>query len=104
MKSLLFRYLEYFINKTFTCICLAAKDCTAVGQVSNCHVWSNGTKPGSVAVYTCNPGYALTSGDKYRFCGRDGEWSGGNAVCGGRYITNELELFYVTLSKIYDDM
>ncbi len=45
----------------------------------------------TTAVYQCDPGYEITSGDRERTCTDDGDspdnqWSGSAAVCSGTYL------------------
>ncbi len=45
---------------------------------------------GTVATYTCNPGYTFIGGGT-RTCGSDGVWSGSIPVCQRKW--NRFELF-----------
>ena len=46
----------------------------------------NGTVTGSVAVYTCTDGYALTGNDTTSYCDEDGEWTDIDAECIGKKL------------------
>ena len=49
-------------------------DCMMPSNVSNANVTYTGTTFGSVAAYTCHPGYNIT-GDVSVSCTEDGTWS-----------------------------
>ena len=38
--------------------------------------YTSGTLLGSMATYTCDPGYDLIGGDALRTCSSDGDWNG----------------------------
>ena len=49
----------------------------------------------TVATYSCNTGYTLTSGSNARTCGSDGVWSGSAPICEGSwYIASLYRLFF----------
>ena len=45
----------------------------------------SGMEPGTVAEYSCNPGYLL-SGDRTRTCLDPGMWSGNEPTCEREYV------------------
>lgn len=57
--------------------------CNVLGAPSNGRLTlSRGNLVGSVATYTCNPGFQR-NGDRTRVCQRNGEWTGTAPVCTG---------------------
>ena len=44
-----------------------------------------GNTPGSIATYTCDPGFNL-SDDTPRTCENDGTWTGSDPVCQGEEL------------------
>lgn len=46
----------------------------------------NGVEFGSTALYTCDSGYVIGSGDLERACQANGTWGGSEAVCVGEEI------------------
>ena len=44
---------------------------------------------GDTCSFTCNTGYELTGSDT-RTCQSDGNWSGTEALCGGRWLTSVI--------------
>ena len=49
-------------------------------------VYTNGLVFGSMALYRCDPGFMIGSGDSVRNCTADGTWSGFEATCVGEDI------------------
>ena len=47
-----------------------------------------GTVFESQATYTCNDGFAISSGDDTRTCEANGEWSGSEPTCGKQPINS----------------
>ena len=40
---------------------------------------------GTIATYSCSPGYQLMGGSSLRACGLDGSWNGTELFCGNYY-------------------
>ena len=45
---------------------------------------------GTVATYSCSPGYQLVGGSSLRACGPDGTWNGTELSCGKQYLSDVL--------------
>ncbi len=62
---------------------------------------------GTIAMYQCNDGYSLASGDSERTCTGDGtstvgQWSGTAPVCSGIvFIANAAEHFSQLIKRSY---
>ena len=42
---------------------------------------------GTIATYSCSPGYQLVGGSSLRVCGPDGAWNGTTLSCEGKHCT-----------------
>ena len=60
-----------------------AVNCGDLDDPANGQVVLNGTLFGSIATYTCDPGFILV-GDVERMCQANGEWSGTEPTCEGQ--------------------
>ena len=56
--------------------------CPELYDPDNGRVMITGSTYGSVAIYSCEPGYELV-GDETRSCEEDGTWSGDEPTCEG---------------------
>ena len=45
--------------------------------------------PGTIATYSCSPGYQLVGGSSLRACGPDGIWNGTEPFC-SEFVANQL--------------
>ena len=75
------------VKHTPCCICnifLTAVDCGDLSQPSNGQISIPATTLGSMATYSCDPGYTL-DGNASRICGSDGQWSGSQPSCSGEW-------------------
>ena len=59
-------------------------ECGSLNDPDNGKVTVKETFLGSVANYSCDPGYTRI-GDEIRTCLRDGTWSGNEPICTGEY-------------------
>uniref|UniRef100_H0WH28 Sushi, nidogen and EGF like domains 1 n=1 Tax=Otolemur garnettii TaxID=30611 RepID=H0WH28_OTOGA len=55
--------------------CQAEVDCGSPEEVEHATLRFNGTRPGSVALYACDPGYSLSTPSHIRVCQPQGVWS-----------------------------
>ena len=62
-----------------------AIDCGGLSRPSNGQISIPATMLGSMATYSCDPGYTL-DGNASRICGSDGQWSGSQPSCNGECI------------------
>ena len=61
----------------------AVADCGLLVNLDNGAItYLNGTVEGSVATYSCDPGFEL-KGEPTRNCGSNGEWTGDAVTCAG---------------------
>ncbi len=77
------------ISLTFS---FTAVDCGVLSNPANGMVDVSTTTFGSIANYTCNPGYVIT-GVNNRSCGSDKEWSDIPPNCERKFYNN----YYVTI-------
>ena len=66
------------------CVPSTVVECGPLNIPENGKVDVKETFLGSMANYTCDPGYTLM-GDAMRTCLRDGTWSGNEPICTGEY-------------------
>lgn len=66
------------------CEPLEGEDCGMLPNPKDGYVDATGTSIGSIAQYSCNEGYSVSSGDTSRICQQDLSWSGEPPVCQGR--------------------
>lgn len=57
------------------CRVLAEVDCGPPEEVKHATLRFNGTRVGSVAVYSCDRGYSLSASNRVRVCQPQGVWS-----------------------------
>ena len=55
-------------------------ECQTLSDIDNGRVEMDGRVQGSIATYSCNPGYML-QGDALRICTEDGVWSNSEPMC-----------------------
>ena len=48
------------------------------------HLSANKRYTGTIATYSCSPGYQLVGGSSLRACGTDGNWNGTQPLCQGK--------------------
>ena len=73
--------------------CHIIVNCGDLNDPNNGQVSLNGTILGSIATYTCDPGFNLT-GDMERTCQANGDWSGSEPVCQSQFISKYLTFAY----------
>ena len=47
---------------------------------------------GNIATFTCHVAYQLVGSQK-RVCAADGQWSGVQPICNGKFITSSVEVY-----------
>ena len=52
---------------------------------------------GTIATYSCSPGYQLVGGSSLRACGNNGIWNGTEPVCG---MYNQMKQHHSTVSCV----
>ena len=50
---------------------------------------------GTIATYSCSPGYQLVGGSSLRACGPGGTWNGSDPACGIYNLTQQHQSMYV---------
>ena len=68
--------------------------CPELDDTINGMVEWNSLSLGSVANYTCDPGFILV-GDRTRICGSNGIWSGMAPTCERKLIFSTISLKYL---------
>ncbi len=63
----------------------AAVNCQDPGFVQTSSRQLTGVDVGDKAIYSCDPGHLLTSGDLERVCLDSGEWNGTVPICSGTF-------------------
>lgn len=63
---------------------VVGKDCGPPPKVKHAEVQFSSTSPGSLALYTCHPGYTPNPRATQSICGSHGSWSQ-PLVCEGEY-------------------
>ena len=73
-------------NNYCSCLSLSAVDCGILEPPLNGTVMLNSTLLDSVAMYTCDDGFAFEPmRSDSRICESDGEWTGMEPTCIGKY-------------------
>jgi len=68
--------------KSYHSFFIAAIDCGGLSSPSNGQISVTGTTFGSMATYSCDPGYTL-DGNTSRTCQSNGQWSSSQLSCNG---------------------
>ena len=77
----LYVYCVYVCLTLYNCVTLVL-DCGAAESVDNSSVTTqSGTTFGAMAMYVCNVGYHIDSGDTERYCEGSGFWNGTLLTC-----------------------
>ena len=73
--------------------------CGFLPDPENGTVTINGTVPGSIATYTCDPGFNLI-GDEQRVCQANGNWSENEPLCQSQFVIFQPYIFCLILSAL----
>ena len=80
---------------------IAAINCGGLSSPSNGQISITDTTFGSIATYSCDPGYTL-DGNTSRICQADGQWSGSQPSCNGEWYLLIIEQnMYVSCYILY---
>ena len=71
-------------------------DCGDLDDPNNGQVSLDGTIPGSIATYTCDPGFGLV-GVMERMCQANGQWSGNEPTCEGQAYKTSQKIMYISV-------
>ena len=70
-----------FLCSLLFIVSLSVVRCPFVSSPENGTKTVSGYSNGSIATFTCNPGYEITGGSIKRYCQDDSTWSGSDVVC-----------------------
>ena len=78
-------------------------DCGSLDDPTNGQVSLDETTVGSIATYTCDPGFMLI-GNMERTCQENGEWSGNEPTCEGHLATVTIDSPVVLQKNSFKDL
>ena len=78
-----------FDHALMFCFLAVAVTCPNLENPGNGTVDVSGNQPGDTAVYSCDDGFTLDGVDT-RTCGENGQWSGSEPTCVGKYALPHL--------------